>query len=124
MDSKSIATALEEEFPQPSLHLDSPILPQVEQVLLRAFMALAPDFLPEVPKKLLNPVSAEYFGRTRAERFGGPLEEVQQNKGGQVAWDAAEPHLLQLAAILKENGGPFCMGDTGTWENDRIEGNA
>lgn len=118
MDSKSIAHALEEEFPQPSLHLDSPILPQVEQVLLRAFQALAPDFLPEVPKRLLNPPSAEYFARTRAVRFGESLEEVQKNKGGQAAWDAAEPHLLQLAALLKEAGGPFFMGDTGAEKKD------
>lgn len=111
MDSRAIASALESAHPHPSLHLDSPILPRVEAQMLKIFPLIFPVIAPRVPSVLLNPVSAEYFERTRAERFGmKDLAQLEREKGGEVAWKALEEPVREMAAILKENGGPFFLG--------------
>lgn len=117
MDSKPIAEALEKEFPQPSLHLDSPILPKVEQLLLKATGAARSEIIPEVPKQILNPASVEYFETTREKSMGAPLHKVQEEKGGEAAWKAGEESWKELAALLKEKGGPFFLGETGMYRD-------
>jgi len=113
MDSHAIATALEQEFPSPPLHLDHPILPQVMATMSKAAMALAPVFIPRVLRDILNPRSIPYFTRTREDRFGMSMDELEKSeKGGDKAWENAAPHLSELAGLLKENGGPFLMGKT------------
>ena len=43
-----------------------------------------------------------------------PLDELEKSeKGGEVAWKGAEGPLGEMAALLKENGGPFFMGKEG-----------
>jgi len=111
MESRKIAAALEERYPDPPLHLDSPILPKVEAIIPKLTSPLAPINMPRVPRDILNPRSQEYFERTRAERFGMPLSEFEKSdKGGEVAWEGAAPHFKELADLLKENGGPYFMG--------------
>ena len=113
MDSRKIADVLEKEHPSPSLHLDSPVLKQVEELSPQCTMALAPVFLPRIPRCALNPSSAEYFNRTRTTRYGMTLPELEKEKGGESAWKAAEPKWKELGALLKAEGGPFFMGKTG-----------
>lgn len=113
MDSKKIVDVLEESHPSPSLHLDSPILKKVEELISQCFTPLSPINLPRVPRFLLNPRSAEYFERTRGASFGMPLSQLEKEKGGESAWKAAEPKWKELATLLKAEGGPFFMGKTG-----------
>lgn len=113
MDSRKIADELEKQYPEPSLHLDAPILPKVEAVFLNLFKSLAPDMLPQIPRTLLNAASAEYFERTREVRFGMPLSQLEKEEGGDKAWEKAEPLFKELGDWLRANGGPFLLGKTG-----------
>ena len=113
MDSRKIADALEQAHPSPSLHLDSPILQKVEELMTGCIMPIAPVLLPLVPRFRLGPASVEYFERTRAERFGMPLSQFEKEKGGEGAWKVAEPKWKEMGELLKAEGGPFFMGKTG-----------
>jgi hypothetical protein len=111
MGSKAIATRLERDHPTPPLHLDSPILTQVEQLLPKIQEPLRAVWMPRVPNILSEP-SKEYFERTRAEGLGKSLEEYAKTDGGEEAWIEALPAIKGLGEIIKKNGGPFVMGDT------------
>ena len=113
MDSRKIAAALEEKHPDPPLHLDSLILPKVEAIIGKIMPALGPIILPRVPRNILNERSKSYFEKTRAERCGMTLDELEKSgKGGEKAYDNAMPHLKELAELLNETKGPFFMGET------------
>lgn len=112
MDSAKIAPELEKRYPSPSLHLDSPILPQVEEALASIEKALLAVWMPQLPRVLLRPKSIDYFESTRAIRFGMPLPEFEKVKGGEAGWAAAKPGFDKMATLLKQNGGPFFMGNT------------
>lgn len=113
MDSRKIVDVLENEHPSPSLHLDSPILKKVEELLRGCIMPLGAVYKPRVPRYLLNPSSVEYFERTRAADLGMSLSQFEKEKGGDSAWKAAEPKWKELGDLLKAEGGPFFMGKTG-----------
>lgn len=121
MDSRKIATELEKRYPEPSMHLDAPELRQVEESLKKGFESLRPVFLPKVPDALLNPRSAEFFTRTRKERFGISLAEMEE-KIGETGWKEAEPALQELGALLKAKGGPFILGSTVSYADFIIVG--
>ncbi|KIV88054.1 hypothetical protein PV10_08984 [Exophiala mesophila] len=109
MESRKIASALEERYPTPSLHLDSPYLPRVEAVLSKLLPGLRPIFVPLVPKVFLNPRSQEYFIPDRERTFGKSLDEVSQ--GADQAAEDSRPYVAQLAELLRENqDGPFFAG--------------
>lgn len=111
MESHAIATRLENDHPTPSLHLDSPLLPKVEDLLSKVTGPLHGVWKPLVPSNLLNPPSKEYFERTREARLGMSLEQLAKESGGEEAWLAAVPGLKELGALIKGNGGPFVMGE-------------
>ncbi|KAL9087609.1 MAG: hypothetical protein Q9165_006533 [Trypethelium subeluteriae] len=112
MDSRAIAAEIEKRYPTPALPIfSSPAQEKLGETITAAMQqSLAPELISRVPRTLLNPVSREYFERTRKERFGMPLEEVEKEKGGRKAWDAAHSKLEEAAAMLKEKGGPFLDG--------------
>lgn len=113
MDSKAIAAAIEKDHPSPSLHLDSPYLRQVDDILgPRIMPALRGNYTPLVPKRLLNEASVEYFVRKREERVGMKLDELEKTEGGELGFAKAAPLLRQVTGWLKENDGPFFMGTT------------
>lgn len=112
MDSRPIAQRLEKDHPTPSLHLDSPILPEVAKLLPGIRDPLRGVWLPKVPANLLPERSREYFVRTREKRWGKPLAQVQAEHGGEEAWIEAMPGIKALGEVVKANGGPFVMGDT------------
>jgi hypothetical protein len=115
MDSRKIAASLEALSPTPSLHLDADILPRVEEQVNNIMMPLRTVWMAKIPRVILSPSSAEYFGRTRAERVGMPLDEFEK-KGAQESekwWGLAGIGIGNMASILKENGGPFFLGSTG-----------
>ncbi|KAF2090785.1 hypothetical protein K490DRAFT_62113 [Saccharata proteae CBS 121410] len=112
MDSKVIAKALEKQQPSPSLHLDAPVLGQVEELIPKLMTALGGNMYPRVPGTLLNEPSAVYFEETRKKRFGMPLSQFEKEKGGEQAYVAAKAPLEAMAALLNETDGPYFMGNT------------
>lgn len=112
MDSKAIAERLEKDHPSPPLHLDSPILSKVAEIIPKATTPMAGIWMPLVPENLLNPRSKEYFERTRQVRVGKPLSELAMETSEEEAWKNAIPGLNELGEVVKENGGPFVMGTT------------
>ena len=113
MDSRKIAAELEKRHPSPSLHLDSELLPRVEDLLAKSLMHMRPVLIPKTPDALLNPPSKEYFERTREQMFGKSLEHMEKEQGGEEAWKAAEPALKEIGDVLRARGGPFMMGKEG-----------
>lgn len=113
MDSRKIAHELEKQYPKPSLHLDSPKLPRVEELYSKFLRPLLAVVLPLVPGNLLREPSAEYFLRTRKQAFGMPLAQFEKEQGGDKAWEAATSHLKELGDMLRAEDGPFVLGKTG-----------
>jgi hypothetical protein len=75
---------------------------------------MAPVVMPRIPRHILNERSVMYFHETRTKRFGMPLDEFEKSeKGGETAWENVRPVLEEVASLLKENGGPFFMGQDG-----------
>lgn len=113
MDSRKIADRLEKDHPLPSFKLDDPAFSEVLQYLPKISEALRGIWMPKVPAKLLNDRSAEYFTRTRAERFGKSLTEIAQEQGGEEAWMEALPPIKELGQVLARHEGPFVLGEDG-----------
>lgn len=113
MDSRKIADELEKQYPEPSLHLDSPLLPRVEAGVLNMFGPLRPVMLPLIPRTRLNAAAVEYFERTRKEMVGMPLSQWEKEQGGDKAWEKATPAFKEVGDMLRANGGPFILGKTG-----------
>ncbi len=113
MDSRKIAAELEKQYPEPSLHLDSPILPKIEACVLNIVTPLRPVLMPRVPRNLLNAASVEYFERTREARFGMPLQQLEKEQGGDQAWEKATSPIKEVGDMLRAKGGPFVLGKTG-----------
>jgi len=110
MDSRAIAAHLEASYPSPPLHLDSPVLPEVQSLLSKLLEPLRGVWMPRVPKNMLNPVSKEYFERTRAERLGKTLEVFEKEEGGDEAWVEALPGAKALGEVLGREEGPYVLG--------------
>jgi glutathione S-transferase len=124
MDSRNIADALEKLQPEPSLRLDSDYVERVQKAILAIGAALTPIMIPRVPEMLLTPASAEYFLRTRKERFGMSLPELAASeKAGEAAWEKAAPAIGELVGILRENeGGPFVLGEEASYADLIVAG--
>ncbi|KAJ4391824.1 hypothetical protein N0V93_005444 [Gnomoniopsis smithogilvyi] len=113
MDSRVIVDVIEKDHPSPPLHLDSPYLKKLEEILAPQIMpALRGSYIPLVPKRLLNEASLEYWYRTREEKVGMKLDVLENTEGGEPGFAKAEPLLRQVTSWLKENDGPFFMGNT------------
>ena len=111
MDSSKIVTELEKRYPDPPLHLDSPILAEIEEIRKTMALPLSPILMPRIPRSILNQASVNYFNETRSKRLGMPLDEFEKSeKGGEAAYRNAEPVLRKIAELLRQNGGPFFMG--------------
>lgn len=111
MDSRKIADAIEQRFPEPSMHLDSPYQVRIEEAVPRAFMPLMAIGLNQIPKRLLNPRSTEYWMKDRTDYVGSDLGEFEAKNGGDVAFAAAEPAMKEITVMLQENAeGPFFSG--------------
>lgn len=109
MDSKKIALELEPRYPNPPLHLDSPVLGRVEAILHKIVTCIRPVFVPLVPKVFLNPASQAYFIPSREKGVGKSLDEFAN--GGEQGVEDAKPHVKELAGVLGENPeGPFFLG--------------
>lgn len=112
VDSLEIAKTLDKLYPEKPMYIDSDTVKEVQEQFPKMWGALSPAIFVQVPRNLLNPPSAEYFERTRHERFGMSLAEYDAQQGGDKAWQKAEPEIKNMAVLLKKNGGPFFMGKT------------
>lgn len=114
MDSRNIADALETLQPEPSLQLNSGYVDRMQKAVLDVGGALTPICIPRVPEMLLSERSAEYFQRTRKDRFGMTLDELARSeKGGEAAWENAKPRIKEIITILHEHkDGPYVLGKT------------
>ena len=110
MDSKKIAKELEERYPEPSLHLDAPILAEIEGLVPKIYQPLRAFWMPSVPEHVLNPRSMEYFERTRSETVGMSTAEYRKRANAEECWAQAEPALKRVADLLMASGGPFFEG--------------
>lgn len=122
MDSHNIAARLEEDYPVPSMHLDSPLLPIIYKLIPNAHNPLRPIFVPQVSQNLLNPRSVEYFTRTREAAFGKTFAQLQAESRGDEAWMEATPSIKALGELLKKEGGPFFMGETTSYADFVVVG--
>lgn len=112
MDSRKIAARLEKDYQTPTLQLDSPLLPMVEEILPTILEPMRPIWMPLIPSNLLNPSSAEYFSRTREERLGKSLVDFKAEGAGEECWIAALPGMKALEELLGREGGPYLLGKT------------
>lgn len=109
MDSYKIAPWIEENYPTPPLEIEPPYLDRFKGII-RQFSVLAPIYVPLVPELVLNEPSIEYFNTTREKDAGMPLSQFKEK--APEAWEGAKKPLNQLTDLLKENGGPFFLGET------------
>ncbi|KAJ4137420.1 hypothetical protein NW768_003007 [Fusarium equiseti] len=113
MDSAKILERIEKDYPEPSVHKDSPVLAKLFAIMPKIMGALQPVYFTHVPGRILSEKSQPYWYETRSKVAGQPLDELYQKKGGQSAWDNAKPHVQEVEALLKENSeGPFFLGKT------------
>ncbi|KAF2491132.1 hypothetical protein BU16DRAFT_621782 [Lophium mytilinum] len=112
MDSFPIAEALEKAYPAPSLHLDWEKLPEVIEKINQLSEATTPWWKAKVPRNLLLPRSAEYFSRTRGQRYNMPLEQLEKELATEEKWVEVKPISGDLCALLKASGGPYYKGTT------------
>lgn len=115
MDSSKIARQIEKEHPTPSLHLDSPILPRLGEIIFPIVGPLAPVYYPKVAQSVLNPPSQEYFNKKRSESIGMSLTEYEK-LGGDKAWEEAKTPIMNFAELIKAQGGPYVLGKTRKWD--------
>lgn len=113
MESTAIATKLESMHPEPSLHLSNGLPQKLGPILGKAMAPLIPVFMPRIGRDMIVESCYDWFQEARAKRFGMPLDELEEAKGGEQAWQAARPGLQELKAFIKENKkdeGPFVLG--------------
>lgn len=112
-DSRVIAGVLEKDHPSPPLHLESEYLKRLEKVMPEIMPAVKGNYIPQIPKRLLNEASVPYWYRTREAKFGMTLDALEEAEGGSKGWATAAPLLQQVTAWLKEKSeGPFFEGET------------
>lgn len=114
MESAKIIQELEKRYPEPSLHLDSKYFPLIRSLIPATSSALAPVILAPIPRLILSEKGAEYFNTTRYKMFGMTLDQLEAERGGEQAWSNGFENLAKVAALLKEEEGPFFTGQTGT----------
>ena len=111
MDSRKIADAIEAGYPSPPAALESPYQARIEAVMPRVMKALQPVIYAEIPRRLLEPASIDYWYPVRGKLVGMPLDEFEAKHGGEAAYAAAEAPLRDVSAMLREHDqGPFLQG--------------
>ncbi|KAK4174495.1 hypothetical protein QBC36DRAFT_218368 [Triangularia setosa] len=115
-DSKVIAQELQSLYPTPHIDLSSPYQAKIEGIMQRLMPALAPIYIPLIPKILLNEKSQPYWYDTRGKAVGMEVDAFGRENGGEKAWGKVEPILKEVTGLLKENGdGPYFEGKQVTY---------
>ena len=75
--------------------------------------ALRPFFFPLLARIIILPEDLEWFHADRSRRFGMPLDQVEAQMGGNVAWEKAEAGFKLMGEVLrkhKRDEGPYILG--------------
>ncbi|GAB1317993.1 hypothetical protein MFIFM68171_08203 [Madurella fahalii] len=111
MDSRKIADVMNERYPSPPLPIDSPQLSWFTENYDRIMGPFRGVYLPLVPRRLLAEESIHYWYESKERLAGIPVDVIEREEGGVVAYDRLEPALKEITAMLKENtAGPFFNG--------------
>lgn len=113
MDSAAIASRLESSYPNPTLRLETGLHDQIGPILGKIGGPLIPVFMPRIGRDVLVESSVPWFQEARKQRFGISLDELEQAKGGEQAWAAAQLGFEDLKRFLtdhKQDEGPFVLG--------------
>ncbi|WPH01559.1 Hypothetical protein R9X50_00440600 [Acrodontium crateriforme] len=120
MDSAIIAPKLEAMYPEPSLHLDSGMQDKATAAVGKVGFALFAVLMPRIASDMLVDDSVDFWKAKMEPKFGMSVEEFGRVRGGEPAWERAQPGLDELKALLSENkrdAGPYilvsqvCYGD-------------
>lgn len=113
MDSAAIASTLESVYPEPSIHLETGLHEKFGPTFGKIGGPLVPVFMPRIARDKLLESSVPWFQEARKKAFGMSLDELEQVKGGEQAWAAAQPGFKELISFLtdhKQDEGPFVLG--------------
>lgn len=115
MESRKIVDKVEKLYPSPSVHLDSPYLSKIEELMTQTG-ELRPAFINKVPNRLLREASLDYWYDTRGKMFPGKsLPEVDAELGGEECFKKLKTFTDSVGDLLKENKGPFFEGSQVTY---------
>lgn len=94
------------------MHLDSPLLPEVEALIPGAMGPLESIFLLRVPSVLLGPGSIPFWMDTRRSYTGGvDLDEYAAGVDVDQAWRDAAAGIGKVTELLNRTEGPFFAGE-------------
>lgn len=113
MDSYKIADLLEEQYPEPSLPLNTPTQSRFRDIMIELMSQLRPIYIPRIAQRVLGSESLDFFIASRQNDVGMPLDEYEKQQGP-GAFERAEPFMRQLTALLNEtsSSGPFFLGES------------
>lgn len=116
MQSRAVAEVINERYPEPAIELKPACNDKLIQTMNKVMGPIQPIYFNLIPQRILNKASHEYWYATRTSYAGMPLEQFWNEQGGDVAWNASEPHIREITAMLKEKPeGPFFEGKTVTY---------
>ncbi|KAK4575028.1 hypothetical protein LTR86_000878 [Recurvomyces mirabilis] len=113
MGSEVLVDKLEQAYPEPSLHLDSGLHKQAEDICDRIMANAAPNFMVLVVDNWLQEPSKSWFAEDRIRRLGMTVQECRQKAGGEIARPKIEEGSVELRDLLtkhKKDEGPFILG--------------
>ncbi len=125
MDSQKIVEKLEQLHPEPSLYLDTKVHESVYGAVASTIDASISTIIPAAQRNILREPSASWHAADRERRFGKSLEQLEEDEGGEKAWDAVKHGLEALKAELskhKRDDGPFVLGGTVSYGDFLIAG--
>jgi glutathione S-transferase len=109
MNSTTIAEALEDLFPTPTLHVKDAATTRANDLLMKLMMTSFAAYMPLIPN-ILNPVSKEYYEREREALMGASLSDIYNAKGASAYADS-QNELQAWKDFFEEDGsGPFVKG--------------
>ena len=119
-DSTAIAEYLEKTYPNtPSVFPNETIgLQKVFEATFESSLDAVWSFILPATNFKLNPVSEEYFRRTREISFGQKLEDVIPTGNTRTEeWGKFEQGLTKIHSYLALTKGPYMLGDTISWSD-------
>ena len=110
MDSANIASALEQLYPEPSLHLENEKVIKIGQMVPDLTLPLRPEYIAKLPHTIMTERSASFFVASREKMFGKSLAQIEEEEGDGSGWAKCRPAWDELVRLLKEEEGPFFLG--------------
>lgn len=111
MDSWPIAQELERRYPLPSLHLDDPTVLHMRDNVSLMMRPIFAHIIAKIAHMLPKP-SADYFYETREKKLGAPIDQIAA-QAKESDWEDIQDKVKETGDLLRKNGGPFFLGETG-----------